>query len=129
MCRSSRLITGGLRERRELLSGSQERMASLEGKGPGLATVNAVVVAAALLAVASGWDESTLVGRIILAAAAFYAGFSLLMPLYLVGPLPRAVIHVADLIAVAKSGSPEAGAGSPGCGGRHGERPREPPHS
>jgi hypothetical protein len=92
-----------LRERRELLAGSQERMASLEGKGPGLATVNAVVVAAVLLAIASGWDESALLGRLLLAAAAFYAAFSLLMPLYLVGPLPRAVIHVADLTAVAAS--------------------------
>lgn len=38
-----------LRERRSLLSRSEERLRNIEGKGPGLAAVTAVIAAAVLL--------------------------------------------------------------------------------
>ena len=82
-----------LAERRKLLADSQGRLASLEGKGPGLTTVTAVVVAGAVLAIASGWDESTALGRIVLVAAAVYTAFSLVTPLYLVGPLKHPTLY------------------------------------
>jgi hypothetical protein len=47
------------RERRALLTASEERLRNIEGKGPGLATVSAVIVAVILLAIAGGWREST----------------------------------------------------------------------
>ena len=96
-----------LSERRTLLTGSQERLASLEGKGPGLSTVTAVIVAGAVLAIASGWHESTFVGRVILGAAAFYTAMSLVAPLYLVGPLKHPTITAADLTLAAESDEPE----------------------
>ena len=95
------------RERRALLDSSEERLRSLEGKGPGLAAVSAVIVAAVLVAITSGWNESTTPARVILALAAVYAAFSLLMPLYLVGPLRRDTLHVADLDAAAQTDDPE----------------------
>lgn len=95
------------RERRALLDGSEERLRSLEGKGPGLAAVSAVIVAAVLVAITSGWNESTPPARVILALAAVYAAFSLLMPLYLVGPLRRDALHVAELDAAAQTDDPE----------------------
>lgn len=84
-------------ERHNLLSGSQDRLASIEGKGPGLATVSAVIVGAVVLALASGWQESMWPGRLLLVLAAVYGGFSLLMPLYLVGPIKRETLDSADL--------------------------------
>jgi hypothetical protein len=89
------------RERRQLLASSEERLRNIEGKGPGLATVSAVVVAVVLVATTSGWEESTAFGRILLGAAAFYTFFSTLMPLYLVGPLARSTIHTPELEAAA----------------------------
>ena len=60
-----------LAERRSLLTDSQRRLASVEGKGrgPGSRRVTAVVIAGAVLAIASGWHESTVLGRVILVAA------------------------------------------------------------
>jgi hypothetical protein len=95
------------RERRALLDSSEERLRSIEGKGPGLAAVSAVIVAAALVAITSGWNESTTTARIILALAAVYAASSLVMPLYLVGPLRRDTVHVAELDAAAQTDDPE----------------------
>ena len=95
------------RERRALLDSSEERLRSLEGKGPGLAAVSAVIVAAVLVAITSGWDESTAPAHVILALAAVYAASSLVMPLYLVGPLGRDTVHVAELDAAAQTDDPE----------------------
>ena len=47
-----------LAERRALLADSQGRLASLEGKGTGLATVTAVVIAGSVLAVTGGWTRA-----------------------------------------------------------------------
>jgi hypothetical protein len=95
------------RERRGLLDNSEERLRSLEGKGPGLAAVSAVIVAAVLIAIVSGWNESTTPARVILALAAVYATSSLVMPLFLVGPLRRDTVHVSELYAAAQSDDPE----------------------
>jgi hypothetical protein len=91
------------RERRALLTGSEERMRNLEAKGPGLATINAVIVAAVLVCITGGWDESRTLARIILVLASVYAVLSLLMPLYLVGPLRRDAVHIAELEAAARA--------------------------
>jgi hypothetical protein len=95
------------RERRALLTSSEERMRNLEAKGPGLATISAVIVAAVLVCITGGWDESTTLARIILVLAALYAVLSLLMPLYLVGPLRRDTVHIAELEAAAQAKDPE----------------------
>lgn len=95
------------RERHGLLSTSQEHMRSLEGKGPGLATIGGVIFAAALVALTTGWDESTCLARLILVLATVYAVLSLLMPLYLVGPLARNLVTASDLEKVARVKDPE----------------------
>ena len=94
-------------EAKLLLQRSEDRMKSIESKGPGLATVAAVVGAGAVAAVAGGWDESTLVGRILLVAVAWYSAFSLLTPISLVGPQPRDTIDLAHLGVAARSSDPE----------------------
>jgi hypothetical protein len=96
------------RERHEALARSEDRLRGIEAKGPGLAAACAVVAAAVLLAVTSGWDNSTLAGRILLAAAAIYSAFSLLMPIYLVGPLQRGTIDSPELAEAARTANPEA---------------------
>jgi hypothetical protein len=95
------------RERRQLLVSSEERLRNIEGKGPGLATVSAIIAGAVLLALTGGWHESTLLARILLGIASFYAVWSLALPLFLVGPLVRDGVHVAELEAAASSGEPE----------------------
>jgi len=95
------------RVRHALLASSEERLRNIEAKGPGLATVSAVIVGAVLLAITGGWDESTLSARVVLGLAAFYAFLSLLMPLYLVGPLGRDTVHVKELKAAAASDDAE----------------------
>jgi hypothetical protein len=101
------------RERHTLLASSEERLRNIEGKGPGLATVSAVIVGAVLLAITGGWNEGALPARILLTLAAFYAFLSLLMPLYLVGPLARETVGLADLeAAVASEDAEEALANS-----------------
>lgn len=84
------------RERRSLLSRSEERLRNIEGKGPGLAAVTAVIAAAVLLAL-TGWGESEWPAKVLLALAAFYVTLSLCTPLYLVGPLTRHTVTVEDL--------------------------------
>lgn len=95
------------RERHRLLAASEERLRNLEGKGPGLATLTAIVVAAVLVALTSGWAESTTVPRVILVLASIYVLLSLLMPLYLVGPLRRNTIHLVELETAAGGSDPE----------------------
>lgn len=95
------------RERRMLLTASEDRLRNLEGKGPGLATITAIVVAAVLVAFTTGWNESTTPARVILVFASIYALLSLLMPIYLVGPLRRDTVHLAELGAAAVADDPE----------------------
>lgn len=95
------------RERRRLLSESEDRLRSIEAKGPGLAVVVAVVAAAILLAIDGEWAHSCLAGRLLLGGAAFYATWSLCMPLYLVGPQPRASITETEVVEAAEREDPE----------------------
>jgi len=95
------------RLRHDLLSASDGRLRNIEGKGPGLATVSAVIAAADLLAISSGWHESTILGRIVIVLATAYAGFGLIVPLYLVGPLARESIHVREITPALKEADAE----------------------
>lgn len=95
------------RERHVLLANSEERRRNLEGKGPGLATVSAIIVAAALVAITEGWNASHLAGRVVLVFAAIYAAFSLLTPIYLVGPQKRDVVDTNDLERAARAPAPD----------------------
>jgi hypothetical protein len=95
------------RERHLQLARSEERLRTIETKGPGLVTVTAVIAGAAVLALDAGWDTSTWVGRALLVGAAFYAVASLCMPLYLVGPQRRHTIDDRELLAAADSPDPE----------------------
>jgi hypothetical protein len=69
-------------EAKELLSRSDERLRSLEAKGPGLATVVAVVAAGVVAAIIEGGDDATFVGKVLLGIAAWYAIWSLFVPIY-----------------------------------------------
>lgn len=60
-----------------------------------------------MLAVASGWHESKVPARIVLVAAAVYTSLSLVVPLYLVGPVKRFVLTKLDLTVAAQADSPE----------------------
>lgn len=93
-------------ERRSLLDRSEHRLQNIEGKGPGLAAVTAVVAAAVLLAL-SGWGRSDGVAKALLVLATLYVALSLCTPLYLVGPLTRNTLTAEDLADVAENDSAE----------------------
>lgn len=94
-------------EAKALLLRSEERLRSLEAKGPGLATVAAVVGAGVVAAIIEGGSNTTLLGKILLVIAAWYSVWSLLIPIYLVGPQPRDTIDLNHLIVAADEDSPE----------------------
>ncbi len=94
------------RERRALLNRSEDRLRNIEGKGPGLAAVTAVVAAAVLLAL-TGWGESEWLARVLLALASLYLALSICTPLYLVGPLTRNTLTVEDLQQAAGDPDPD----------------------
>jgi hypothetical protein len=94
-------------ERHALLDRSEERLRSLEGKGPGLATVTAIIAAGVIVSIQSGWTGSDGLGRLLLVIAAVYAGFSLVTPIYLVGPQVRSQIWGSDLEEAVNETSPE----------------------
>jgi hypothetical protein len=86
-------------EQRALLARSEQRLQSIEGKGPGLATVCAVVVAAVAVAISLTWKDATTVARVSLVASGTYALLSLYAPIRLVGPVRRSAVtseHLAD---------------------------------
>jgi len=90
-----------------LLSRSEDRLRSLEAKGPGLATVAAVVAAGVVAAVIEGGSDATLLGKVLLGLGVWYAIWSLFVPIYLVGPQPRETIDLNHLIAATDKDSPE----------------------
>jgi hypothetical protein len=94
-------------ESQALLDRSEDRRRTIETKGPGLATISAIFVAAGLVALTNGWDRSTWPARALLAVAIFYALVSLLVPIYLVGPLRRQTIRSSELIQAAEHDDPE----------------------
>src|SRR3954454_16375882 len=95
------------REAHALLSRSEDRLRSLEGKGPGLATVGAIVAAGVVAAIAEGGDDATMIGKVLLGIAAWYGIWSLFFPIYLVGPQPRDTVDLKHLILATDAGSPE----------------------
>jgi hypothetical protein len=95
------------REASGLLSRSEDRLRSLEAKGPGLATVAAVVAAGVVAAIIEGGGDATLVGKILLGISVWYAIWSLSIPIYLVGPQARETIDLNHVVAAAQKDSPE----------------------
>jgi hypothetical protein len=96
------------RESHALLDRSEDRRRTIETKGPGLATVSAILVAGVLVALSSGWQRSTWPAQLLLGGATFYALVSLLVPIHLVGPLRRQAIRSVELTDAADQGNPEA---------------------
>jgi hypothetical protein len=77
------------RERREMLCRSVDRLRSIEGKGPALATISAIFAGAVLLALATQWGESNVAGKALLVVATGYTVASLVTPIYLIGQQRR----------------------------------------
>jgi len=77
------------RELDSLLLQSQDRLRSIEAKGPGLAAVSAIVGAALGIAISETWQSAPLAQKIVLIAAAVAVASSLVCPIVLVGPLRR----------------------------------------
>jgi len=95
------------RERHTLLARSEDRLRTIETKGPGLVAVTAVIAGAVVLAIDGGWQNSNWLGRVLLMAAAFYAVASLCMPLYLVGPQRRHTLDERELVEAAEAADAE----------------------
>lgn len=95
-------------EQRELLARSEQRLQSIESKGPGLATVCAVVAAAVTVALSLTWKEASTLARALLILAGAYVLMSLYTPIRLVGPVRRATITAQDLSETAASTNSEA---------------------
>lgn len=93
-------------EQQRLLDRSEERLRGLETKGPGLATVGAIVAAGVVAAIVEGGGKATVAGKMLLAIGAWYGIWSLAVPIYLVGPQARSTIDVHQLIAAADSEHP-----------------------
>lgn len=98
-------------EQQRLLERSEQRLQSIEGKGPGLATVCAVVAAAIGVAISLTWKDDTTLSRLLLGLSAAYAVMSLAAPIKLVGPIERSTITAAQLAEIASSPAPEANLG------------------
>jgi len=95
-------------ERQRLLERSEQRLQSIEGKGPGLATVCAIVAGAIGVAISLTWKDGSVVEKVLLVASAAYAVMSLAAPIKLVGPIERSTITSAELAAAAHDPQPEA---------------------
>jgi hypothetical protein len=96
------------RESHALLDRSEDRRRTIETKGPGLATVSAIFMAGVLVALSNGWEGSGWPARLLLVGATFYGLVSLLVPIYLVGPLRRQTIRSVELTEAADQDDPEA---------------------
>jgi len=95
-------------EQQRLLERSEQRLQSIEAKGPGLATVCAVVAAGIGVAISLTWRDASTLGRVLLGVSAAYAVMSLAAPIKLVGPIERSTITVAQLAEIAAGPAPEA---------------------
>lgn len=80
------------RESYAALDRSLERFANLEAKGPGLATVAAVIIAAIMVALDGSWGQATALGRAVLGISVAYSAVALVAPLLSVGPIERYVL-------------------------------------
>jgi hypothetical protein len=79
-------------EANDILARSEDQVETLEGKGPGLATVCAIAASAVGAAVSLTWDESTTLAQMVLIGAAWYSVMSLWAPIVLVGPVRRGTV-------------------------------------
>jgi hypothetical protein len=95
-------------EQQRLLERSEGRLESIEGKGPGLATVSAIVAAAIAVAISLTWADATSGQQIVLIASGVYSTMSLVAPIKLVGPIARSTVTVEQLTIAAGEGTPEA---------------------
>lgn len=95
-------------EQQRLLERSEERLQSIEAKGPGLATVSAIVIAAIALAVSLEWESATTLQRVLLFGAGAYGAMSLVAPITLVGPIARSTVTIDQLATAADDPAPEA---------------------
>jgi hypothetical protein len=94
------------REAAAILERSEQRLQSIEGKGPGLATVSAIVAGAAALTISVVWSQSPSGARAILVASALYSAMSLWAPILLVGPVPRHTLTGLTLAEAAAADDP-----------------------
>jgi hypothetical protein len=95
-------------EQQRLMERSEQRLESIESKGPGLATVGAIVTAAIGVAISLTWSDASVAQRVILVASASYAVMSLAAPIALVGPIERSTVTVQQLALIAQEDAPEA---------------------
>jgi len=93
-------------ELNDLLERSEERLRSIENKGPGLAAVCAVVAATVSLAIATNWDRGGTLLRVLLVLSAVYALMSLWAPFVVLGPVKRHTITLKELERVAAMDDP-----------------------
>jgi hypothetical protein len=95
-------------EQQRLLERSDARLQNLEAKGPGLATVCAVVAAANAVAISLTWEEAEWFARVLLATSAVYALMSLAAPIALVGPIDRSTITSEQLGELTQTPAPQS---------------------
>ncbi len=67
----------------------------------------ATTLAGAVAAIIEGGGDATLAGQVLLGIAAWYAIWSLFVPIYLVGPQSRETIDLNHLIVAAEDDNPE----------------------
>ncbi len=80
-----------------LLNQSHDRLRSIEGKGPGLATISAVVGAALGLAISATWSSATCIQKGLLVAATVYTFISLICPILVVASVRRNTLTLSTL--------------------------------
>jgi hypothetical protein len=95
-------------EQQRLLERSEERLGSIESKGPGLAAAGAVVAGAVGVAISLTWKDAGTLERVVSIASAAYVAMSLAAPIALVGPIPRSTITSSQLETIAHDPEPEA---------------------
>jgi hypothetical protein len=86
-----------------LLDRSEQRLQSIESKGPGLATACAIIVGSIAAAISLTWSEADLGAQIILVASGAYSVLSLWAPILLVGPVRRSTVTLQTLTGASQA--------------------------
>jgi hypothetical protein len=94
-------------EQQRLLERSEQRLLSIESKGPGLATACAVIAGAVGVAISLTWEDAATLERIVLITSAAYVAMSLAAPVALVGAIARSTITSSQLAEIAQDAEPE----------------------
>lgn len=94
-------------EQQRLLERSEQRLLSIESKGPGLAAACAVVAGAVGVAISLTSKDATTLERVVLITSATYVAMSLAAPIALVGPIARSTITSSQLAEIARNPAPE----------------------